>query len=209
MKKHAKRLLALLLVLVLVASFAACKPSDAKTSAESPSAAAPEASGESADTPAAETSDPDRVLYVAVSQDSGTLHPADISGYGGFLSVARTYMETLYEYKADGTRFWVLETGIDTISPIHYTLRIREGVTYNNGNPLTAEDVMFTMERCKDDPLTFLSVQAIDFEKTNIVDDYTIDCGTPNTTLRRNSVWVVWALVIKSPMATRLWRPTR
>ncbi len=177
MKKHVKRLLTLFLVLVLVTAFSACKPSDTKSSEESPGAAATDAptTSESADTSTAGTSDPDRVLYVAVSQDSGTLDPADISGYGGFLSVARTYMETLYDYKADGTRFWVLATGIDTISPIHYTLHIREGVTFNNGNPLTAEDVMFTMESCLDDPLTFLNVQAIDFEKTNVVDDYTID----------------------------------
>jgi peptide/nickel transport system substrate-binding protein len=173
MRKLTTRLLALLLVLIQLAAFAACKTSDTKPSAESPGIAAKPS--ESTDAPTAGTSDPDRVLYVAVSQDSGTLNPADISGYGGFLSVARTYMETLYDYKTDGTRFWVLATGIDTISPIHYTLHIREGVTFNNGNPLTAEDVMFTMERCLDDPLSFLNVQAIDFEKTKVIDNYTID----------------------------------
>lgn len=174
MKRHSKRLLALFLVLVLTAAFTACKPSDAKPAAGSPGAASAEAPKTSA-SESAKTPDPDRVLYVAVSQDSGTLNPSDISGYGGFLSVARTYMETLYDYKADGERFWVLATGIDTISPIHYTLHIRQGVTFNNGNPLTAEDVMFTMEKCREDPLSYLNVSAIDFEKTKVVDDYTID----------------------------------
>jgi len=76
---------------------------------------------------------------------------------------------------ADGSRLWILATALDWVSDIQYTLRIREGVTFSNGNPLTAEDVLFTMELCAAHPQAFLNVKAVDFEKTKVVDEYTID----------------------------------
>jgi peptide/nickel transport system substrate-binding protein len=48
-------------------------------------------------------------------------------------------------------------------------------VTFSNGNPLTAEDVMFTLNLYKDDPIHTIYVMYVDFEKTKIIDDYTID----------------------------------
>ncbi|HHT16447.1 MAG TPA: ABC transporter substrate-binding protein [Papillibacter sp.] len=123
-------------------------------------------------TPASQK-DPDRTLKIAAMQDSGTLYPLGVTG--GFLSVLYAFYEPLYDTKTDGTREWILATGLERISDLQYTLKIREGVTFSNGNPLTAEDVMFTMEMCAADPQFFLNVKVVDFEKTSVVDDYTID----------------------------------
>ena len=81
----------------------------------------------------------------------------------------------LYDYTAEGERFWVLATGMDYVSDIQYTLHIREGVTFSNGNTLDANDVLFTMIKNNEDPQFYLNVKAVDFEKTSVIDDYTID----------------------------------
>lgn len=116
---------------------------------------------------------PGRTLRIASMQDSGTLHPLGVTG--AFIAPLYAFYEPLYDTRADGSRRWVLATGLDRKSDLNYTLTIREGVTFSNGNPLTAEDVMFSMELCRDDPQFFLNVKVVDFEKTKVIDDYTID----------------------------------
>lgn len=116
---------------------------------------------------------PDRTLRVAAMQDSGTLYPLGVTG--GFITPLYAFYEPLYETRVDGSRVWLLATGLDRISDLQYTLTIREGVTFSNGNPLTAEDVIFSMEMCAADPQFALNVKVVDFEKTKVTGEYTID----------------------------------
>ena len=154
MKK--RRLLAILLCLVmLLPILAACD----KDNGDSGGDAAP--------------SNADRTLNVVSVQDSGTLHPLGVTG--GFISVLYAFYEPLFDTNLDGSRRWILATGLDMISDLQYTLTIREGVTFSNGNPLTAEDVLFSMEICRDNPQFSLNVKVVDFEKTRVTGDYTID----------------------------------
>ncbi len=174
MKKSIKKILALLLACMLVASFAACN-NNPDTSGE-PSGSTTSPSSQPSGSSEQPSTEPGRTtLNVAVSLDSGTLDPLGMTGAGGFLNVERTYMETLYDYDANGERFWILATGMDYISDIHYTLHIREGVTFSNGNTMDANDVLYTMVKNNESPQFYLNVKAIDFEKTNVADDYTID----------------------------------
>ena len=117
----------------------------------------------------------DKTLNIAVSQDSGTLHPFGVSGAGGFPSVLGVCMEGLFYFLDNGERVWLLSTGIDVVSELQSTMHIRQGVKFSNGNPLTAEDVMFTMELNAANARSFLNVKGIDIEKTSVIDDYTID----------------------------------
>lgn len=164
-----KKLVALLLILALVVSVAAC---GAKTETPSTSGNDPAGNSEGASTGGADANE-GRVLNILAMQDSGTLHPLGVTG--GFITPLYGFYEPLYDTHTDGTRKWVLATGLDRVSDIQWTLTIREGVTFSNGNPLTAEDVMFSMELCADSPQFALNVKAVDFEKTSVVNDYTID----------------------------------
>ncbi len=57
------------------------------------------------------------------------------------------------------------------------SLKLREGVTFHNGNAFTAEDVKFTIERAIASPDVTHIVSAIDPEKITIVDDYNMTIG--------------------------------
>ncbi len=57
------------------------------------------------------------------------------------------------------------------------SLKLREGVTFHNGNAFTAEDVEFTLVRALESPDTTHIVEAIDPAKITIVDDYNITIG--------------------------------
>ena len=199
MKRKSKQLLALLIACLMLITIAACgkKTTDdasgsggGAAAGGSPSSNSPDgaggsgSSGDSGGAPGAGgpgssdggaggPSTPGRTLNVGATADSGTLYP--LGATGGYFSVLYAFYEPLFDYTQEGDRVWALATNYDPISDIQYTLKIREGVTFSNGNPLTAEDVMFTMELCRDNPQFSLNVKAIDFEKTKVIDEYTID----------------------------------
>lgn len=170
-----RKILSVLLVMALALSMlAGCgsKPADTKPAdAEKPADSAPATDGGEA--APAEPVESDRVLHIATSGDTGTLHP--LSASGGFVSMQYNYYEPLWTFDGQGERVWKLATAYDQVGPTEFTLKLREGVTFSNGNPMTAEDVYFSAYMCKDDARFYLNVGYIDFDKTNIVDDYTID----------------------------------
>ena len=179
-----KKILALVLALLMVFSIAACsKGGESGGGSAAPTAApggsaeptpAPSGSAEPTQAPAPASSiNEDRTVYLATSQDSGTLYPNALNG--AFCQTVTAFYEPMYEIMEDGSYLWLLATGIDQVSELEATIHVREGVKFHNGNPLTADDIMFSMELCANDPRFYLNVKAVDMEKTHVVDDYTID----------------------------------
>ena len=54
---------------------------------------------------------------------------------------------------------------------LSYTFTIREGVTFSNGNPLTAEDVAFTCNLCKEKNPSLAGNLFINFDNAEVIDD--------------------------------------
>ena len=183
--KKTRRILALIIVCLMVVSVASCKDggsdnstAGAQTGNSGGSAAnSPDNSGNSGNSGSGsnstESTTPTRKISIQVTQDSGSLHP--LGNTSGYLLAMNALYEPLLDTREDGSRIWILATGIDYIDDIHGILHIRPGVTFSNGNKLTAEDVMFTMNMHAANPQMALNVKVVDFEKTKIIDDYTID----------------------------------
>lgn len=167
-----KKIIALVLAMLMVLTmFTACgKKDDAGNDAAGTTdgAGTTDAGGAGSDDAAA----PSEIDF-AISGDTGTLYPFAASG--GFVSLMYAFYEPLWDFKVDGTKVFILAESWEAVSDTHYKLKLREGVTFSNGNPFTADDVMFSMEVCKDDPRFYLNVKVIDFEKTQVTGDYTMD----------------------------------
>jgi peptide/nickel transport system substrate-binding protein len=201
MKSTVKKSLMLLLYAIMIMALASCagESSDESPGPDTDDAAnVSENENENTNTPddaSEDTTSEKDSLNVAVSLDSGTLDPIGVSGQGGFLNVVLTYMEPLVDYRQGAIPDYTLATGIDEVSDVQYTVRLREGVTFNNGNPFTAEDVLFSMSREKDHPTRMLDVQFVDFEKTKVVDDHTLDLWftmyTPMNLIKMSQLMIV------------------
>jgi len=193
--KRLKISLALILALIMTLTLFACgeKSNNSETATtNAPASSAPEVSADepgetvTSDAPAVtaapEESTPGKdTITIAVSGDSGTLDHLGMTG--GFVTVANMYLENLMQFDSNNETIWILATGTDKIDDIHYTLHLRENVLFSNGNPFTADDVLFTMNLEKDHMSRFLDVQYVDFEKTAKIDDYTIDLWFKEYTL--------------------------
>ncbi|MCL2401279.1 MAG: ABC transporter substrate-binding protein [Oscillospiraceae bacterium] len=172
MKKKLIKWLALVLVCLTAMSFvAACSSGGATDTPDARTDTRPPATTNGGDTAIT----PDRTLYIAVAQDSGSLHPHGITGAGGFISAILTIYETLFNLLPDGSFEMVLAEEIEEISDVNYIIHMRQGVTFSNGNPLTAHDVMFTMNYIREHPRLSAEVRPVCFERTTVLDDYRLD----------------------------------
>ena len=108
-------------------------------------------------------------LVVASQTDVTTFDPV-IDTNNVSVRVQYLIFETLWKGEQDGSYSPVLATEWNWEDDTHLAITLREGVTFHNGNPFNAEDVMYTLERNLNGafPQYF---QKIDFEQSEIVDD--------------------------------------
>ncbi|MBR4743145.1 MAG: ABC transporter substrate-binding protein [Oscillospiraceae bacterium] len=179
-----KRFLAILLCLAMLFALVACgakgndTPKDNSTPSgnETPSGSdTPKDDTPKDDTPKADDTPVRDSLTVGVALDTGTLDPLGMSGTGSLMEACTCYLEPIVDYKAGMEEVFLLATGIDEVTPTQWTIHIREGVTFSNGNPLTADDVLFTLQLYHDTPARTMNVQSLDLENSKVIDDYTLD----------------------------------
>lgn len=85
-------------------------------------------------------------VTIAISADEGTLTPfTNLTGYPG-ANLVRMIYDTLVRLDPDLTPRPLLATDLQSADNQTYTLPIRSGVTWHDGSPLTADDVVFSIE---------------------------------------------------------------
>lgn len=183
MRKSLKAVLAILLCCAMALSLFACGTS--KPAAGSPGAdttsAAPASSGASATSAASDATGPkvsarDSVTLV-ITQDRGTLDPLYTVGWDNQQCMRCVY-EPLWEFDEDyeNMRF-VLATSIDDSDPLKWIVKLRDDVTFANGNKFTADDVVFSLylaNNRKGEPPYFLYMDNTE-TGTKALDDYTVE----------------------------------
>jgi len=108
--------------------------------------------------------------------------PAEITGFDAHVAgtVASWEMyqmiyETLLEADESLALKGALAESWEQTSPTSYTFTIRDGATFSNGRPVTADDVIGSLERIKNpETASYWSAQLGDIAKMEAVDDRTV-----------------------------------
>lgn len=170
--KKMTRLMALVLCLVLcVGLLAGCSSSSTdETTTDATDTT------DTGDTAAAETADDGSAKTFIFGTDTNctTFDPAaDLQNNSGG-AVAAAIIEPLWSIGTDGSVELRLAEGYEWTGDLELTVTIHSGITFSNGNALTSDDVLYTLEHLRDTSRTSSMVATIDYDATYCPDDYTI-----------------------------------
>lgn len=88
-------------------------------------------------------------IIIGKAEEAVGWDPAKVTATSSFELMALVY-ETLVIFDAEGKPMGILAESWEQPDDTTYVFTLREGVTFHNGDPLTAEDVKFTFERLMD-----------------------------------------------------------
>ena len=178
-----KRLLVLVTAVAVAGSLTACGGKDpvveSASTVEAESAVSASGSGEQKDT---STADKGNTFTYAINGDPGESTNVITSSSRWDLSTIKMVYSPLYMYNADGIN-WFLATEYSTDDDLTYTFKLRDDVKWSDGEPFTADDVVFTYsEMEKEENLGWAYSQLVYDEGTveiKKIDDYTVSFTFP------------------------------
>jgi len=121
-------------------------------------------------------------LVVAAKAEPRSLEPHNGSNDASSTLVQNQIYETLVALNADKEMEGALATRWNYTDDVTLVMNIRENVTFHNGQAFDANDVLFSLKNASQGKYTAQLVEDIDFEKTRVVDPYTIEIVTKQPT---------------------------
>lgn len=124
-------------------------------------------------------------LRMSITDDESTITPYTyVTGYPGWNLLTLQY-DTLYQFDLAGVpQPWLVTNSEASEDGLTVTLDLREDVTWNDGEALTAEDVKFTFDYFKEFPHGRFTRDLTPVETTETDGDYrvilTLSAPTPN-----------------------------
>jgi peptide/nickel transport system substrate-binding protein len=113
-------------------------------------------------------------IVVAVDSPPRTMNPHG-SDADANLSVMANFFEGLMQRKApEGKLVPALAESYEHPDLLTWKFYLRKGVTFHNGNPFTAEDVKFSLERLCDPEVSEFTTDGKAIASIEIIDDYTV-----------------------------------
>lgn len=158
-----KRTMAVILSAAMVFGLTACGGKKTDSAAGTDKAAVDSAGSGSAK----------EVLTVVTDGDVGNMGP--FGSGNSFAYLQDQVYQSLFAYGYDMEITPVLAESWDMEDETHYVFHLRDGLHDSENNPITAEDVLFSMNLYTSDATYSQYVQHIDFDKTKVVDDSTLD----------------------------------
>lgn len=137
MKKTSILRRALALVLALAMAFALASCGSSGTSGASGSASAP----------AAADSNDGQVVNIGCTSSVGSLNPALMDSTWAMMYAVSMEFMPLVALNQDAEFEYMLADEITTEDNLHYTVHINEDATWSDGEPVTAQDLLFTMTK--------------------------------------------------------------
>ncbi|MDR2051460.1 MAG: ABC transporter substrate-binding protein [Deltaproteobacteria bacterium] len=120
-------------------------------------------------------SSPEKVLNLAVSADIISLYPyAELSGES--IRYCHLVFDPLVRWNKDMKLEPRLAESWEQIDPRTMRFRLRENVVFHSGNPFTAGDVVWTVNRLKDSPAYMALFEP--FASARAVDEHTVEIST-------------------------------
>ena len=170
--KSLKPLTAVFCAAALTLGLAAC--SGGNTSADTGSASDTESASSAGQEAAGSGSASGRTdLNLRISDAFSTVDPHNLS-LNSDIMLSRQIYEPLYWINDEGEEIPMLATEYSVSEDgLTWTFQLREGVTFQNGDPLTAQDVVYSYERCFDNAYMQEKVEAID--SVTAPDDSTVE----------------------------------
>ena len=173
-----RKIMALLLALVLILSLAACGGSEAPAATQAPAANAPAAAPAApAETPAAPTN-----LVIPSASCIANLNPLLETMKEGIIMLNPMY-DPLWVKDVDVIRYYLAESYTVSEDGMEITVKLRDGMKWHDGEAITADDVIFTLDVCSDTNngaagtnIVIVGNQPVSYEK---VDELTFKITTP------------------------------
>ncbi len=162
---------------------AAEEPAAEEPAAEEPAAEEPAAEEPAAEEPAAE--EPFEAV-MGIAANVGQLHP-NLTSLTTDWIVLEQIMDPLVVLGPDGTyQPWLATEWSVSDDGLVWTFKLRDDVTFSNGEPFNAESVRYTFDNAINIEKSSQTTVINEFEKINVIDDYTIE----TVTNRPNPIWL-------------------
>lgn len=177
-----KRLLAVVLAVVMLMSLAACGSNTAAPTTAATNTPAQTQAPQPAETEATEA--PVKMvdsLTIAITKDENTLSPFTyVSGTG--LTANRLIYDTLFTTDLNNNVIpWMVEDDYEVVDSKAFTLTLKEGLKFHNGNPVTPEDIKFSFEYPANQNVSGQRKVCNQIESIEILDNRTIQFTLKNT----------------------------
>lgn len=117
----------------------------------------------------------EKELVIVIPQEPETLDPIGLTSGGG-QTLSMHVLETLaYIDEEGGLNPLLAETWEPSEDGLIWTIKLREGVSFTDGDPFNAEAVKFNLERIKDPDNSVMNAYLIkDISEVEVVDEYTV-----------------------------------
>lgn len=164
-----KKMLKAVLVTAVTVSMAACGGGGGSSDGDS--------QAETAEVPADGVS----TVYVQLKGDFANFQPSTKNQEEN-VSTRLSYYETLFQWDYNGECTPLLAESYEWVDGTHIKIKLHENIHTHDGNPVTANDVLWSLKYASESPEFMRHTQNINFDDTEVLDDYTIQIAinTPN-----------------------------